>query len=187
VTNRGDNGTAAGRIYRYRPDIDTTWTLDHHLSTGSVTRLNEYGGKLSVGTANVAATFATVLVRDPSDGSYATSLTATGGAATNDNGFLAMAVLDNVLYVSYYNGAATPFSKVYAFNGTTWSTSLSQNTAATRPFMALATELTYLFAIGGGKGVSPILWRFNGTIWEDETAFIDVTHELVPAFGTVVV
>jgi len=186
-TNRGDDGTAVGRIYWLRPGIDTVWTLDKTLTNGSVTSMHEYGGKLYVGIMREAAAFAEVLVRAPDTGVYSSALTATGGAAIANNAFLAMEVLDNNLYASYWNNDTTAISKVYKFDGTSWTTSLSLSGATARPFMALAVDLTYMYAIGGAKDVSPLLYRLTGVTWENLTAFIDVAYELVPAFGRVIV
>lgn len=197
ASNRGDTGAAESKIYWLRPGIDTTWTLDSTLSSGGVCSMHEYAGKLYVGTTEPAATFAKVLVRAPDTGVYSTSLTATGGTAVDNNAFLAMEVQNDVLYASFWNddSGTNKISKVYAFDGASWTTSLSLASSAARPFMALGADhalvngvnVNYLFAIGGGKDVTPLLYRFNGSTWENMTAFIDTAYELVPAFGTVVI
>lgn len=191
-TNRGDP-TAAGKVYFFRPDIDTTWTEDYDLASSSVAgvaSLLPYKGLLYVGTTAAALTFAKVLVRS-GVGAYTTSDTGTGGAATAGNAFLALAEFSGKLYSSYFNNDTTKISKIRKFDNSSWSASYTGASGTLVPYLGFPIDGAVLLAIGGGVGFSAALVSTpDGVTWTDRTAFLfqDVTTSTgLPAFGKIVV
>lgn len=187
-TNNGI-GTV-GKVYYFRPGIDTAWTLDHLTATdtaGGVDSMTSYLGKLYVGTDNAAGSRGKVLQRD-SSGVYTVSETGSGGTAIVNNGYLAMAVFKGVLYASYWNHDATAIAKIRAFDGTTWTTAFTGATTTLRPFIGLLVDAGVLFAIGGGFHLtSALLSTTTGASWTNITANLPETdHTLLPLFGVVV-
>jgi len=188
-TNKG-NGTA-GKVYFFRPGIDTAWTTDHLMSTettGGVVSFYSYLGKLYVGSDNAAGAFAKVLVRD-SAGAYTTSLTATGGTARVNNGFLSMMLLGTNLYVGYWNPDTTAVSKVYKFDGTNWTTAYTGAATTLRPYIGMLVTDNYLLTIGGGSALSAsLIGTSDGATWDNLTPFLTgatSTETALPIFGMV--
>jgi hypothetical protein len=183
-TNNGI-GTV-GKVYYFRPGIDTVWVLDHSLATetaGGVDSLVSYGGLLYVGSDNAAAAFAKVLVRSAL-GVYTTSLTATGGVAALRNGFRAMRVFGTNLYATYWNADTPNISKIYKFDNASWTTAYTGASTTLRPFITLFESQEELFAIAGGSGLSGALVRTgDGTTWTNLTAQLPVTNTLLPIYG----
>ena len=171
-TNR-QVATSTGKIYWFRPSIDTTWTEDRDLtsdSVGGATSMWSYAGKLYVGTSAPAATFATVEVRD-SLGAWTTSTTASGGTAAANNCILAMSDFSDNLYASFWNPDTPNVAKVYKFDGSTWTTAYTGASGTLRPFVALPKDTGILLALGGGKGFTACLVSTaDGTTWTDRSA-----------------
>lgn len=185
------SSAAAGKVYFFRPGIDTTWTADYDLATSgvaNVTSLLSYKGRLFVGTTAAAATFAKILVRSEV-GVYTTSDTGTGGAATANNGFLALAEFGGALYASYWNADTPKISKIRAFDNTTWTTAYTGATTTLVPFVGFPQDTGVLLAIGGSVGYSgTLLSTVNGTAWSDRTAFLtqfSPTSTGLPIFGVI--
>lgn len=191
-TNR-QSSAAAGKLYSIRPGVDLTWTLERDMATdslSSITSLLSFQGLLYVGTANAAASFAKVLVRN-ADSTYSSSLTASGGTARANNCFLALAEFSSNMYASFWNPDTTAVSKIYKFDGTTWTNPFSASTTATRiPYVGFPTDLDTLLAIGGGLTYSAaLLSTTDGTTWTDHTSFLtqsSPTSTGLPAFGVVI-
>lgn len=187
-TNKG-NGTA-GKIYFFRPNIDTAWTQDHSLATdtvGGACSLMSFNGKLYVGTDNSAGNFAKVLVR-ADDGTYTTSDTGTGGVARVNNGFLQLIIFNTNLYATYWNQDTPAIAKVRKFDGSSWSTAYTGSALTLRPYMLAFIANKYLYVVGGGTGFRASLIRsFTGTSWDELTAYLaGVTTETAqPLFGTI--
>lgn len=165
-TNKG-NGTA-GKVYFFRPGIDTAWTQDRSLSTdslGGVCSLKSFQGKLYVGSDNVGGASAKVIVRT-SDGTYSSTLT---GAGTGTyNGFLTLGVFQNNLYASYWD--ASPIALIKKFDGTTWSTVFTGSGSNQLPYTAQFQWNSNLYFSGGGKvGGAVLLNTLNGTTYTDLT------------------
>ncbi len=173
-TNR-QSSAASGKIFFFRPDIDTVWTDDYTLSSSSVagcTSLLSYKGILYVGTSNAAAAFAKVLRRSEL-GVYTTSQTGSGGTAAANNAFLALAEFSGKLYATFFNADTPLVSKIYKFDNTSWSTSYTGATSTLVPFIALPVDRTTLVAIGGGLSYNgTVLTTADGTTWSDKTAFL---------------
>ncbi len=187
-TNNGI-GTV-GKIYFFRPGIDTAWTLDHATSTdsaGGVDSLLSYGGKLYVGTDNAAASRGKVLVRNTA-GAYTTSHTASGGTAVVNNGYLSMAVLGTNMYASYFNGDSPAIVKIEKFDGTTWTTAYTGIGTTLKPFIMLVVDAGTLYALAGGVGYPlAIVSTIDGASWVDlSTELPETTTTCTPMFGVVV-
>jgi hypothetical protein len=188
-TNNGI-GTV-GKIYFFRPGIDTAWTLDHATSSdsaGGVDSMVSYKGKLYVGTDNAAASRGKVLVRDTA-GAYTTSQTGAGGTnAVVNNGYLQLTVFGSNLYASYWNNDTTAYSKIEKFDGTTWSNSFVGATTTIKPYIILAVDDGALYAFGGGKLLAAaIVSTLDGITWTNLSAELPETDTtLLPLFGVVV-
>jgi len=113
----------------------------------------------------------------------------TGGtvslSAIAQNGYLAMAVFDDVLYASYWNHGATATSVIREYNGTTWSTSYTAASSTLRPFIVLFEDADLLFAVGGGMGLTgALVSTLDGNTWTDKTAYLPETDKtLLPIYG----
>lgn len=178
-----------GKVYFFRPGVDTSWVLDTTLTTGGVTSLLSFKGLLYVGTSAPAGTFAPLRVRD-AFGAYTTSDLGTGGVARENNCYLALTEYSSKLYASYWNPDTTAISKVRVFDGTTWSTSYTGSGSTLLPFLGFPQDQTTLLAIGGGVGYSAaLIGTTDGTTWVNRTAFLtqgDLAATGLPAFGVVV-
>jgi hypothetical protein len=190
-----NNGIGSiGKVYFFRPGIDTAWTTDHDVATetaGTVASLASYKGKLYVGTVNAAGSRGKVLVRD-SLGAYTVSVTASGGTAALNNGFLQLTVFGTNLYASYYNADTPVVSKVQKFDGSSWTDSFGTPLETViRPFIMLPVENGELYAIGGSgtAGVKAQIAVMNSAgTWTDLTSELpETTTTLLPMFGAVVV
>lgn len=190
-THRGSSA-ASGKVYFFRPDIDTTWTQDYDLSAASVAGVSSmlsYKGLLYVGTTAAAGTFAKVLVRS-TVGVYTTSDTGTGGAATANNGYLAMAEFADNLYASYWNNDAPKISKIRKFDNSSWSTVYTGTGTTLVPYVGFPVDDDTLLAIGGGLSyTAALLTTPNGTTWTDRSVFLTQGTPAstgLPVFGVVV-
>ena len=187
-TNAGD--ATKGAVYFIRPNIDTAWTTDYTLSTstvGGATSLQSYNGKLYVGTDNVNAAFAKILVRDTA-GAYTTSLTATGGAAKVNNAFLSMINFGTNLYATYWNPDTTKIAKVYKYDGTSWTDVHDGATLNLRPYILSFLANQYLYIAGGSTGYRASLIRSSdGTTWVDLSPYLSgpITETALPIYGVV--
>jgi IPT/TIG domain len=187
-TNKG-NGTA-GKVYFFRPNIDSAWTLDEDLtasSVGGVDSMASFNGLLYVGTDNAAAAFAKVLVR-ADDGTFTTSLTATGGTARVNNGFLSMRVYKDNLYTGYWNEDTTAVAKVYKFDGSSWTTVYTGSTLTLRPYIVTFFDNNFMYVIGGGRSLRASLIRTtDGTTWTNLTYYLagPITETALPIYGVV--
>lgn len=189
-THRQDT-TAVGKIFYFRPGIDTAWTDDYTLSSSGVkscTSLLSYMGKLYVGTTNAAGNFAKVIVRSEL-GAYTTSDTGSGGTAAANNAYLALVEFDGNLYASFWNPDGTVVSKVRKFDNTTWTTAYSGSGSTLVPYVGFPTDGGTLLTIGGGVGYSAVLLSTtDGTTWADRSAFLSQGTPAstgIPVFGMV--
>jgi hypothetical protein len=161
------------------PVVNTT-------SVGGVCSMLSYQGYLVIGTSRVAGTFATLLVRNPA-GAYITIATGTGGTARANNGWLAMKIFQNTLYVSYWNPDGTAISTIWSVQGVV-TLVYTGATGTLRPFIAFAVNngTQQMFALGGGSGLrAALVTTLNGTVWTDLSTILNtiVTETLTPAFG----
>lgn len=185
-TNRGD--ATAGRVYFFRPDIDTTWTLDYTLSSssvGGVASMLSFQGKLMVGSDAADAVYAKVITRS-NDSTYTDADTGFGGTAKVNNAFLAMAVFGVNLYVSYFNNDTPRISRIRKFTGSAWSTVYTGEDQTNVPFIALFKEGLSLYGIGGSLQLPGALAETpDGTVWSDLSVFLPGPATALPIFGVV--
>ena len=187
-TNQGSG--AAGKIYFFRPGIDTAWTADYTLSTSTVggcCSLASYKGQLFIGSDNADAVFAKVLVRSAL-GAYTTSLTATGGTAKVNNGFLSMLVFESNLYATYWNEDTTAIAKIYKYDNTSWTTVYTGSAGLLRPYVGLYETDGTMLVVGGGRTLSStLLSTTNGTSYTDRTSSLTGGSTASPVIGEVVI
>lgn len=187
-TNKGD-GTA-GKIYFFRPNIDSAWTTDYDLTTatqGGAISLCSYKGNLYVGTSQGAGTFSKVLQRD-SLGAYTTSDTGAGGVATANNCFLHQIVYGTNLYATFWNPDTPSVAKIRKYDGSSWSTVYTGSSGTIRPFIGQFIVNNVLLVVGGGdKLTACVLASSDGTTFTDETANLIGTSSATPVFGEVVI
>jgi hypothetical protein len=186
----GTNKTsgAGGKIYWFRPGIDTAWTTDYTLATSTVggcLSLASYQGQLYVGSDCPNAAFAKVLVRDTT-GAYTTSLTASSGAAKLNNGFPSMYVYNNSLYAAYWNPDATAVSLIYKLSNGIWTVSYTGASGTLRPFIGIWESQNKLFALAGGDALSAALvYTPDGSTWTDLSSFLIGSTTLTTALPIV--
>jgi hypothetical protein len=189
-TNRKDIA-AAGKIYSFRPGIDTAWVEDKDLAgIGGVTSLLSFNGLLYVGTSAPAGTFAKILVRGVDNG-YDDSLTGSGGTAAVNNCFPALAKFGANLYATFWNPDTAKVSKIHKFDGASWSTVYTATGSTISPYIALPVDQDVLFAIGGGIGYNAVLLAStDGADWDNRSAFLTdsgTPSTGQPVFGVVVI
>lgn len=169
----------AGTVRSIRPEIDTAFVSDKTLDAGYVgICIVPYKGELFVGTrySSGNGTFATVLKRTPL-GVWSTSLTATGGTAKDENGFFSMVEFGGNLYASYYNPDSPIISKIYKYDGSSWTTAYT-GSGATLVALHLAVDKGVLYAFGGHDGNAPqVLITTDGSSWTSKSSKI-------PALGS---
>ena len=184
-THRQDP-TVQGAIYFFRPNIDTTWTQDVALTTGSCCSLLSYNGLLYAGCTAPSGTSAEILVRG-SNNAWTTSDTGSGTAA--NNAYLALALYGTNLYASYWNSAG-PTSLIKQFNGTSWTTVYTGSGATNIPYVGFPVDDSNIIAaIGGGLTYAGALVTSpDGSTWTDRTVFLTqgATNATgIPAFGII--
>jgi hypothetical protein len=171
--------TAAASIARMVPTGVNTWTIDKNnsfdtpTSSADATCLQVYNGVLYIGiqTRDPSVAQATIWSFTPDDVATV-SLTATGGTAQDPGGFVSMALFGTKLYATYFQN--TQASKIYSFDGTTWTEEYAASTAGLKAIaLTLFADGIYLYAIGATKGASArnMLVSTDGSTWTDTGAF----------------
>lgn len=187
--------TTAGRIYRIKPNEQSTWTLDRDLTTDSVggcTLINAFQGKMYFGSTAASGTFAKFGNRDTA-GTYSLIYTGTGGTAQDHNGFNAACVFGDNLYFSYWNPDATPVSLIKKYDGTTVTTAFTVTSVANVPIIGMFVHDGVLYALGskvsGTTWTSVLLTTTDGTTWDDRTGDLPLgdftTRGLANAFAVI--
>lgn len=178
-----------GKIYYFRPGIDTAWTQDYDLATstvGGALSMRSYLGKLYVGTDNAAASRGKVIVRDAA-GAYTTTETGAGGTAKVNNGYPAMVVYQGNLYASYWNNDTTAISLIRKFDGTTWTTVFTGATTTLVPFNLFFEDQDALYVVGGGRALAGVIMVSQyGLAWTNLTGNLpsaDAGKALLPVYG----
>ncbi len=174
----GNTGSGAiSSVYYFRPGIDTAWTTDRTLTAdgvGGVTSMASYQSKLYVG-CNATAAMGTnkILVRD-SLGAWSTAYTAvSAGTFRASNGFPAMFVFNDKLYVSYWNNDTVPDCYIKRFDGAGWATVYTGTGNTVRPFISLFEAQKTLFALGGGHALAAALVSTpDGAVWTNLTTYL---------------
>jgi hypothetical protein len=187
--------TSAGRIYRIKPEEQTTWTLDRDLTTDSVgacTLIDSYKGKMYFGSSAASGTFAKWGSRDTT-GTYALLYTGTGGTAQDYNGFYASCVFGDNIYFSYWNPDATEISLIKKYDGSSVTTAKDVAAVAAVPIIALFVHDGVLYALGsrleGTTWTSVLLTTTDGTTWTNRTGDLPLgsftSRGLANAFATI--
>ena len=178
-----------GRVYYFRPGVDTTWTLDHTTAAnvGNVCSLQSFRGQLYAGLMGAAANFATIKQRDSSGTWTVVRTAAPGGTAGAGNAFLQMFVFSGSLYATYWNDDTTNVAEVHKYDGTSWSTAFSASTATTRiPLMRAFVDNSTIFLAGGGLGISAgLLTSTDGSTYTDRDGSIPSSNTTQGAFGVI--
>jgi hypothetical protein len=169
------SNTSAGRIYRIKPEEQTTWTLDRDLTTDSVgacTLIDSYKGKMYFGSSAASGTFAKWGSRDTT-GTYALLYTGTGGTAQDYNGFYASCVFGDNIYFSYWNPDTTEISLIKKYDGSSVTTAKDVAAVASVPIIALFVNDGVLYALGMRREsdayTSLVLTTTDGTTWTNRT------------------
>ncbi len=191
VGTNHSNGTL-GTLYWFRPGIDSAWTAETGTITGGICSLMSFEGSLYIGCDNASGTFAKIYKRD-STATYTLSLTASGGAATVNNGFLDLLVNNGLLYATYWNGDSPAVAKVYvkAANNGAWSTSYTGTSNTITPYIAIFAFNGVIYVLGGGNGLQCSLISLTvfpaGNAWVDLSAELNTiaTETALPVFGQI--
>lgn len=184
-TNPAGDGSEGGKIYFFRPEVDTVWTEDHDLDTNTVggcTGLVSYQGKLVATTVCAAAENAKVLSR-AIDGTWSVIETSTGNDALN--AYLSPVVYDDVLYVAKWDDTEGSF--IYSYDGSTFTLEMTSD-YSTHPFIGLYLGSGNIYALGGGFELPAIFYGSeDGAAWDDLTAFLPGadTQKATPVFAEV--
>ena len=156
--------------------IDKTNTVTTVASAADITCLRAYSGKLYFGitTRDPTVGFATLYSLTPDD-AVTLELTGSGGTAISPSGFVSAELFGGNLYVSYF--ANTQASKIYQFDGTTWTAVYTASTATEKAVqLVLRADGDYLYAYGGDVLSSTIndwLVTSDGTTWTTKrTSFV---------------
>jgi hypothetical protein len=171
--------TAAGSIARMVPTGVGTWGIDKinsfdtPTSSADAVCLQVYSGVLYIGlqTRDPSVAHATLWSFTPDDVA-GVSLTGTGGTAQSPGGFISMALFGTKLYATYFQD--TQASKIYSFDGTTWTEEYAASTAGLKAIaLTLWADGSYLYAFGATKGASArnFLVSTDGSTWTDTGAF----------------
>lgn len=160
-----------GNIYWFRPDIDTTWTLDHAMSNGrGVVTIASYQGQLYVGSYSSAGENRLIETRTAL-GTWSTSDTILDdGLAHFSAGLIIFGT--NLYYVNSQpsDNAGGLFRK---FDGTTWSTVTTKAGLFPMSWVAMntSTGVNEICFGGGGNGFGVVLYAsVDGTTWVSRTA-----------------
>lgn len=167
----GLNSTDDG-IYRIRPGLDTTWTLDYAMTSANEVPLSmaTYKGLLYVGCTDYDAGAAELLVRNAA-GSWSASTTI-GGATTN-NMWTALKVFgDNLYACSRENAGASSVGRIHKFDNTTWSVVKTIETTADPKAgveMLVHDGVLYVLCKAFDKD-GQVSYSSDGTSWTDQTS-----------------
>lgn len=180
--------TFVGRVYWFRPGIDTAWTLDFSTAAGigDIVTMLSFRGELYAGTAAKSGSSAIVTKRS-SLGVWGTVDT---GADTGAQNYYSGAVLfNNAFYISYIDSSSTNILRIRKFDGTIWSTAY---TAGVNDSGHLGIALTFvdngiLYAMTpgryGGAGARYLLTTPDGAAWTDRSA--NSTGSTIPVYGII--
>lgn len=173
-TTDGTNSTDAG-IWRLRPDIEgSLWTQDYTGATNEIPLcLQSYKGLLYAGFTDFDAAAAPLKVR-AADGTWSNSTTI-GGATTN-NAWVAMAVFGDNLYATSYENTGTDESKIYKFDGSSWSAVKTIDTAADpRIGVDIIIHNGKIYVLARNQANAGIVTHSsNGTSWTDQSTNLGV-------------
>ncbi len=174
----------AGKVYWFRPGVDTSWTLDHTTTAGQgeVNDLCVYKGKLYAAVQGSNTKAGLVLVRSTA-GVWSTSQT---GAATNLwQGYVSLCVFGANLYAAYKNATAAA-STIQKFDNSTWSTVYTSSTVTTQYVLYEFGGVLWAVDISqpGGSNGGELLSSADGSSYTDRSGFNE-TYSNTPIFAVV--
>lgn len=173
-------GAAVGRIYSFRVDVDTSWTL--RVTTGAgqgyIRSMASFQGELYFGTNGDAGTDALLRVLE---NDYTTVTTSDTGSKLNDpDEFDALTVYDGALYC-VYSCTGEDISQVRKFDGSSWTTDLDIFAAEARAaqvgqmFVNVRdTSLLVAFCSTGDGNSDGFIYRKVSGSWVKEVTGEDV-------------
>lgn len=176
------NDTDAG-IYRIRPGVDTSWTLDYTAGTNEVPLcLKSYKGLLYAGMTDYDAAAAPMKVRSAA-GAWSNSTTV-GGANAN-NMWITMEVFGDNLYACSKDaaGGVSNVGRIHKFDGSSWSTVKTIQTAADPKVgvaMIVHDSVLYVLCKNVAKA-GQVSYSTDGSSWTDQTT--NLTSAVSCVFG----
>lgn len=176
-----------GRIYFFRPGVDTTWTLDRTVAANytSVASLCVYRGLLYASELGKQGTAGIITVRAAA-GTWSTSDT---GPSTDSfpsagtNGFGAMIVFNDALYAAYNGGPfAGNYTRIRKYNGTSWSTVYTSSIPVYK-IRLFRIFNNVLYATSGFNGAdsgsgNDFMYSVAGTSWVNLTSSVGLSSVL---------
>lgn len=162
-----DDDSFSGRVYWFRPESDSAWTLDHTTTAGQgqITALAPYKGNLYASTIGSAGNAALVLKRT-SLGVWSTS--DTGTDTTVGNAYSSLVVFGDNLYTSYHSEGA-PSSTIRKFDNSSWSLAYTYTGSQDDDSHRLFAFGGYLMSFEHGSNGSLIV-STDGSSWNARTA-----------------
>lgn len=183
--------------YFFRPGVDTAWTLDETVneSRGGLDVIT-YQGRIFFSMQENPASVVGAVVRVRSTlGVYSTAKTAlaleSAGpdmASFGSNHFGKMITFGGNLYVSYWNNNGNRFSRIYKFDGTTWTVvyASTSNGSTAVPFtqaMVIGGKLHFFSSWNSSSGlIHVVIQSPDGTTWTDQSALLS---NLIPVVGSI--
>lgn len=169
----GISGSAVGKIYSFRVDVDSTWTLRVTSATGAgyIMSMVSYRGVLYFGTQGDAGSAA--LVRTLATDNTTTATSDTGSDTSAFNYYAALIVYNSELYAVYCSlGAGTPITHIRKFDGSSWTTDLDVDSAQVAAHVGMAfvhsydTSLLIAFlASDAASAEDGFIYRKVGGVW----------------------
>ncbi len=150
-----------GKVYFIRPGVDSAWTLDRTIGTGTnCTMLISYKGELFAGGHGNPAP----IDKRNSVGTWA-STTTLGGAASE---ITAAVVFNDNLYVAY-SPTVSGIGIIAKYDGTSWTTAYNPGTVGW--YGSAWVDNGVVFFGGGGHNTNNVLVSSaNGSSWTDRSA-----------------
>lgn len=179
--------TGAGKVYHIRTETDSGWTLDGTFAEQeSVMSMASFQGLLYAGVKiNANGGGIRLMVRSATGTWSASNTIAHTGSSVAGSMWMPLITHSDKLYAGVFlNEGASSVSRVYDFDGTTWTNVHTVETAATpyRPYTAVSHNgnLYFLSIRGDGLGVGQIS-KWNGSTWSTVTS--NLTTGTLSRFG----
>jgi hypothetical protein len=166
------NQSATGKIYRIRPNVDTSWTLDGTLNAKENPQcMVSYKGLLYVGCWFGAGAVAGRMMVRAADGTYSQSTDSGGTHSGATSGWYAMSVFGDNLYAGAYDAAgASSTGKIYKFDNSSWSSVKTIGTAASPKIaVAMVVSQSVLYVLCSDGSAGQVSYSANGSAWTDFT------------------
>ena len=162
--------------YFIRPGIDTDWTADETFASATSSRvvaMVDFRGSLYAAVdRSLVSVASTIYVRSPTDGTWTTSETDASSFLTS------LIVFKDNLYCTRYGQITSTTPEVRKFDGSTWTSVLTGQTALD---LSLVTDGTTLYAFRY-LGYS-VYTSTDGTTWSSlKSASLNGVHPIVASF-----